>query len=420
VADERRTHHIPRARAITELEVEPSIAHADELARSWAIALILARRPDELGEIPLEEIARAAPALCAQALRAVQSDVELERLAGRGASSALERATEARRLAAVCGAHEPAALVEAVEALRGVLWAALLDGLSEPPARMLADMGDRLAYVCAAMLAAGVESIAPGALAPVKAMDPDPTSSALVAHEPACVPAPGGEVVIIDERVPSTEVAPSQEPQPSPSFAEMPPTRASGANEHARPWGEARSTPPGESPPEIEIRDERRAEGPAAWISSIGAQLARFEDNGAPFAVLLVELVEIERLRRQGPPEELMRLAAGLERALAASLESSQGSLARERPGRCWLLAPGTDRAGAERLARQLMRELPAGAGAGERRAPLAVAIGTAICPEDGREPAALAAHADIGLYAARSALRASRVRAASPLDEAT
>jgi GGDEF domain-containing protein len=397
---------------MAELELEPLTARADELARRWAIALILARPLGELGELPLEELARVAPALCTQALRAVQSDVELERLTGGGAAGARQPASEARGLAVVCGAREPAALVEAVEALRGVLWAALLDDLSEPSARLLADLGDRLAHVCAVLLAAGVETLASGVVAPGGGPALEPAPRAPLAHDSASVATPRGEAVIVDERV-SAAAAP-----PSRSTAPAPPTQASVAGEHVRSWGDMGSMLPGESSAEIEIRDERRAEGPAAWISSIGAQLGRFERDGAPFAVLLVELMDIERLRRQGPPEELMRLAGSLERALAAVLESSQGSLARERPGRCWLLVPGGDRAGAERLARQLMRELPAGAG--ERGAPLAVAIGTAICPEDGREPAALAAHADVGLYAARSALRASRVRAASPLDEAT
>jgi predicted signal transduction protein with EAL and GGDEF domain len=39
------------------------------------------------------------------------------------------------------------------------------------------------------------------------------------------------------------------------------------------------------------------------------------------------------------------------------------------------------------------------------------VAVGTAVCPQDGREAAALAAHADIGLLAARAAGRASAAR---------
>jgi GGDEF domain-containing protein len=52
------------------------------------------------------------------------------------------------------------------------------------------------------------------------------------------------------------------------------------------------------------------------------------------------------------------------------------------------------------------------------RGTPLRVAIGTAVCPEDGREPAMLAAHADVGLYAARSAVRASAHPPATPVDE--
>jgi GGDEF domain-containing protein len=411
VADERSTHHLPRARAVAELASETSSERGEELARRWAIALIHARPLQELGELPLEELSRAAPALCAQALRAVQSDLELERLAGRSGSSAREQAGDARGLAAMCGAREPAALVEAVEALRGVLWEALFGELREPSARLLAEVGDRLAYVCATLLAAGVRAIASGLETEAPGADaraPEPASRVPVVRDLASGSRPRGEVVLVDERAPADEVSQSLTPAP--------PARAAAVSEHAQPWGEPRSALPGEPPAEIEIRDQRREEGPGAWISSIGAQLERFERDGAPFAVLLVELVDIERLRRDGPPEQLTRLASELERALAAASESWSGSVARERPGRCWLLAPGTDRAGAERLAQRLMRELSASGG--ERRPSLAVAIGTAICPEDGREPAALAAHADIGLYAARSALRASLSRFAAPLDD--
>ncbi len=386
---------------VAELACDASIARADELARRWAIALILARPLDGIGEIPLEDLAREAPSLCEQALRAMQSDGELERLTGRGASTGRERSAAARRLAAVCGARGPAALVEAVEALRGVLWEALLDQLTEPSARLIGDMGDRLAYVCAAMLAAAVETIAPATVARAHEGVAESDPHAPAAHEHARVSSPSGDAVIVDERAPRGEASP---PLPS------------RTGERALPWNEPPSMPPGAPAAEIEIRDERHEEGPAAWISSIGAQLEQFERDGMPFAVLLVELVDIERARRQESPEELSRLAGGLERALADALGSWSGSLARERPGRCWLLAPETDRAGAELLARQLMRELSAGAG--DRGAPLAVAIGTATCPEDGREPAALAAHADVGLYAARSAVRASVGRSAAPVDE--
>jgi GGDEF domain-containing protein len=406
VADERSTHHLPRARAVAELASETLSERGEELARRWAIALMLARPLQEVGELPLEELARSAPALCVQALRAVQSDLELERLAGRRGSDARERAADARGLAAMCGAREPAALVDAVESLRGVLWEALLGELREPSARLLADLGDRLAYVCAVLLAAGVGPTASGpemGASHADARVSEPSTRAPAVRDLASGPTPRGEVVIIDEGAPAAEIP--QRPTPAPQ------ARAADARVHAQPWGEPGSALPGEQPAEIEIRDQRREEGPAAWVSSIGAQLERFERDGAPFAVLLVELVDIERLRRDGPPEQLTWLAAELEQALTAASESWSGSVARERPGRCWLLVRGADRVGAQRLAQRLTRELPASGG--ERRPSLAAAIGTAICPDDGREPAALAAHADIGLYAARSALRASLSRAA-------
>jgi GGDEF domain-containing protein len=44
----------------------------------------------------------------------------------------------------------------------------------------------------------------------------------------------------------------------------------------------------------------------------------------------------------------------------------------------------------------------------------LGLSVGVAMCPEDGRDAPALAAHADISLYAARSASRLKRERDAA------
>src|SRR5271157_2851940 len=60
-----------------------------------------------------------------------------------------------------------------------------------------------------------------------------------------------------------------------------------------------------EKPPQIEIRDVRGEEGPAAWIGSIGRRLERHEQDGSPFAVLLVELVDIKRLHHAEPSGEV-------------------------------------------------------------------------------------------------------------------
>lgn len=188
-------------------------------------------------------------------------------------------------------------------------------------------------------------------------------------------------------------------------------------------WDESPPSPPalegsldGRRPAEIEIRDERGEEGPGAWIGSIGAQLDRYAEDRVPFAVLLVEVLEIERLRQQETPEELARLVVALERALAEQLREPGGTLTRERPGRCWLTAPRTDRPGAEALAGRLAAAVASLVG--RRGAALEVEIGTAVCPQDGLKAAALAAHADIGLYAARTAARGGASRRATPVDE--
>jgi GGDEF domain-containing protein len=399
VVDDLRTHQPPRARPVGDLPVDAVLACADELARRWAIALILARPLDRIGDLPVEELAREAPSLCAQAVRALQSDVELDRLTGQGAPSGRGDSAPSRRLAAIAGARNPAAAVEAVEALRGVLWEALLDQLNEPSARQVGDLSDRLAYVCAAALAAAVDAaLAPGAHASFDDAQAEIRISEPTARDLARAPQRGRQAVIVDER----ECVPV----------------ASPARKRAPSWDASLPVPPPAAQAvEVEIRDERSEEGPAAWIRSIGGQLERFERDRLPFVVLLVELVDIERLRRDERPEELSALGARVEQALASQLRARPGSLTRERPGRWWLLMAETDRAGARERAERLTRAVASCAS--DRRAPLEVAVGMAVCPADGREAAALAAHADAGLYAVRSVVRASAGRpAATPVDE--
>jgi hypothetical protein len=394
VADDLRTPSPARARPIAELPGDAVLTHAEALARQWAIALILARPLDGIGELPFEDLAREAPPLCMQMLLAMQSDAELERLAGRSASGAPEQHASAQRLASICGARDAVAVVEAVEALRGVLWQALLDQLREPSPRLVGDVCDRLACVCAVLLAAALDTSATTVLAPEQRGDVPRERPAVGVREVVRAGSSLAGAVIVDEHADAVAVAPV------------------GERRSVAPAAVAAAAQPS---PEIEIRDQRREHGPAAWVSSIGAQLERFERDSTPFAVLLVELFDNERLRRREPPADFMRLAEEMERALADALGARSGSLARERPGRCWLLVPAGDRVGAERLAQRLTRAVDAHAGARDER--LAVAIGTAVCPDDGREAAALAAHADLGLYAARSAARTSVERSADPAD---
>ncbi len=390
----------PRARPVADLPLDALIERTEELARRWAIALICSRPLSSIGEIPLVELSRDAPKLLAQMLRAMQSDLELDRLTGAGEASARSAVTTARGLAATAGAHDSGAAVDAVEAMRGVLWEAMLDELRQPAVRQVGDIADRLGYVCARALAVTLPASAPAAV--IEGSRSAGTGD--VGGGDGSVPRPsptrsrGTEALIIDEWTDLPDAAKvSRRAARSAAVAE--PHRP--AAERPLSWDESPPVPPPRRAPEIEIRDERREEGPAAWIRSIGRELARFEHDERPFAVLLVELRGIDAMRGTEPPGELARITGLIENALEHELQArGSGSLTREFPGRYWLLASATDRLGAEALAERARR---AAATVAYRHEQLEVLVGTAICPEDGHDAPALAAQADVELYGARS-----------------
>jgi diguanylate cyclase (GGDEF)-like protein len=378
----------PRARPVAEAPVDALLARSEELARRWAIALICARPLEQIAEIPMKDLAHEAPALCAHVVRALGSDGELERMVGGDGHG---EASPASRLGVLAGAPDSWSAVAAAEALRGVLWEALLDELRSSPAgsmstisdrsssRLVADLADRLAYVCSTVLAATVARGSVPAVSetdvPSPDRDGDPRVGREGGHDPDRSSATLRPAVLVDER---------QDAVVSPPLAR-------------------KDDLPQATTPEIEIRDERGEEGPVAWIGSIGRQLQHYERDGSPFAVLLVELVDGERLLHAEPGGEASRLMRQVEEALARELRPAD-SLTRERAGRYWLVVPQTDGTGAEKLAEQLAGAVRSSAS--HRGTPLEVSVGIAACPEDGQEASALAAHADVGLYAARAAGR--------------
>jgi hypothetical protein len=417
------------------LPVEALVARSEELAKEWAIALIAARPLQGIGELPLEELAQHAPRLLAQAIRALGSEPELDRLIAAAPLAGRDEPGLARELATISGASDAVTLVWDVEALRSVLWQALLleqrwQAPGNAAMRQASDLAERLACVCASMLGVALEALSaapPAARAPSQE-EPQPARGAGEIRREA---EPGG-AVIVDERVetppgraPSAPAAsaPAAQEQSSTDLSPPQPQPHSGPEPEPEPrvepafaWDQARAEGGGRE--EIAIRDARSEEGPAAWIGLIGGQLELLQQDGRSFSILLVEPREIEHMRAGEPHSEMLRLAEELEDALAiafgaaphdqrAARAPGRGSLTRERPGRYWLLATDTDRSGAASLAERLRRAV---ASVVEHRGePLDVVIGTALCPEDGRTAAALAAHADVSLYAARAAARAER-----------
>jgi hypothetical protein len=387
---------------IAERAIEPLLERSEELARRWLAALVLTRPLGALGGLALDRLAEAAPGLCRVLLRALGSDAELELLTG------AQRGDDPAATAALAGGGDAARAVQAVEALRGAAWLLLQEelGVAADPARArrLADACDRLAHACARLAAASLQALA----------SHGGESSAPEGAAHAAARGPAGRIVIVDEHRAAIEDD-SQEgghtarehadSEPAPRERAMP--EPVQLREPAPPSHPARGREPAAE--RIEIRDVRRpqGEGPAAWVGSIGAQLERFERDRLPFAVILIEARAGEERARLGAAFE----DAEVERALTEELErAGGGTITRERSGRYWLLAPRADRIGAHALAARL--EGAARSAAREGAAVGVVAGGVAVCPEDGRTAAALAAHADIGLYAARWEAR-SRARAA-------
>lgn len=149
----------------------------------------------------------------------------------------------------------------------------------------------------------------------------------------------------------------------------------------------------------IAIRDVRGAEG-TAWADAIGRRLDRYADDRVPFAVLLVEVLDLERLRVAEGPGEAHRQIREVEGAIVEQLRPAD-ALLREADGRYWLIAPQTEGAVAAALAQRIASA--ARRSASHRGASLQVSLGIALCPDDGVDAATLIAHADVDLFAAQA-----------------
>jgi diguanylate cyclase (GGDEF)-like protein len=262
----------------------------------------------------------------------------------------------------------------AAQTLSETLWEALHEELSDPRAQRVAELSEQLGELAAIVASLARADVGVGE-APAAPAQPESHAPRMTHDEPST-------------REPSV----SQPWEPPESLQPLSP--AVLVDELAP-----------EKPPQIEIRDVRGEDGAAAWIGSIGHRLERYAQDSSPFAVLLVEVVDIERLRRAEPASEVSRLTSQVQDALARGLRPAD-SLTREGPGRYWLLAPQTDVSGAQLLAERIARAVRSSAS--HRGTPLEVAVGISVCPDDGKQASELAAHADVELYAARAAGRSS------------
>jgi hypothetical protein len=230
-----------RARPVADAPVDELVGQADELARRWALSLLAARALAQMDGVPLQQLAREAPALCAQLSRALRSDAELAQLLE--SPDASERGPAERSVAPwawIAPEGDAAAAVHDVEALRGVLWAAALDELRDPPANQVAELADRLAYVCASLLATVLaRRETPSAGAGLIAPSSPPRAGQILYSSPSVPSVPSGRrAVLIDEVAEAT-------------------------SEHSRAGATPLQTPPRDTGAGAPRRADAHAEGPA-------------------------------------------------------------------------------------------------------------------------------------------------------------
>jgi hypothetical protein len=245
-----------RARPVADAPVDALLAQADELARRWALALIVARPLEEIAELPLGELARSAPALCGALVGALASDDALERLT---------RGDRRATLAPPLRTGHAGELVADIDTLRSILWEATLQQLRDPPVRLVADVADRLSYVCATATAAMLDEPAETPLAAAVARTPAApapahTHAGAAATEPPAYiterrVAGRGGAMLIDEL--------GDEPRPLASPEEIEGERPRAARE-----GPIASALGGESEPSRTGAQHDPGAPPGSWPSS--------------------------------------------------------------------------------------------------------------------------------------------------------
>lgn len=335
------------ARPVADAPVAALVAEPDALARDWLVAL-LARAPlTAAASVPVADLAREAPALCAAMLRALGSDAELQRLGADGDLAGL-----AGRGGALAGATEPAAVVEAIETLRGVLWSALVAELRRPEPGLVADLADRLAAVAAVVAAASLRAVA--APAPLARPVSDP---------------PAREPLHVVEDPPRWD-----------------PTDAVRTVQQAA----------GDAEPHVRDLRPRIQDGSAA--EHVADRVSDHLVDRRSLAVLLVELDGVERLLVAG--DDAVAAVQAAEQAVEGLLRQGDGAR-REGPGRIWITLPGTGPAGARALALRIAVAVERAAE--HRGAPLTVSSGIAVFPGDALDAPGLMDQAEEALLRARA-----------------
>jgi GGDEF domain-containing protein len=351
-------------------DVPPAaLADGQAPAKGWLLALVAARPLRDAPALPMPDLARDGPVLCAAVLRAVGSDAALRRLESGGDLAGL-----AARAGELAGAGGPAAAAAAVAAMRGALWEALTATMAPLDAATTAAVAERLAFVCDAVAAAALS----GGASPGGAAAPGAAGSA----SPGAAGSPGAAA------------SPGAAGSASPGAAGSPGAPAPPAAGAAAALGAA--APPASAAPDDAVAAFRVHDARGDWQAAV----ERLAAGARPFALLALEVDDAPRLAAADAPGAAEAVGR-VEQAVRDELRPGD-VMGREAEGRLWVVAAELGASGARALAERLADAVAAVAPV--RGAPLTVSIGLAASPAGGADRDELVARVDESLYAARAA----------------
>jgi len=368
-----------RARPVADAPIDALLPRSEDLAKGWLLALLEQAPLDDAPAILATELTRDGPRVCDAVLRAIADDAALGRLEPGGVLIPLTA-----RVGELAGAAAPAAVSRAVDALVGVIWAAVRDELRGADADLVAELTERLALIGEVVRSAALERSAP---APVS-WAPAPVSPAPPPVAPVRPPAPEPPAMAPPPPVATTRPsAPPPPPPPEPRAATASPS-APGA---ATPPPGARAWPGLSDPPTL---DPSRA----LWVSALEDEIVR--SAGAPLSLLLAELEDAERVTAIEARAEARAVFNRFAGAVRSAVRR-QDILVCESDARAWIIARDTARGGAHALGDRIasaVRSTEQWQGA-----PLAASVGVAVFGEDGRTSGELIEAAEVARFAAEA-----------------
>jgi GGDEF domain-containing protein len=328
-----------RARPVADAPIDALLPRSEDLAKGWLLALLEQAPLDDAPAILATDLTRDGPRVCDAVLRAIAHDTDLRRLEPGGVLSPLSA-----RVGELAGASAPAAVSRAVDALVGVIWAAVRDELRGADADLVAELTERLALIGELVRSAALERSSPTLVSPVP---------------PHVAPVP-----------PPIPAAPPPSPPDAAPVAPPPPvatTRPSHPPPPQRDW-------PGLSdPPTL---DPSRP----LWVSALEDEIVR--SPGAPLSLLLAELEDAERVTAVEPRAEARAVFNRFAGAVRSAVRR-QDLLVCESDARAWIIARDTARGGAYALGERIAAAVRSSAS--WHGAPLVASVGVAVFGEDGR-----------------------------------